>query len=443
MLAAHRDQENLVHSHHQGPTKQQPKTPGARYPKTPGNFGRGDENAPMAFADKTAFGGGAKLGGKDRLMTGKMTGQRQTMLTPMDNRTRAPLGNKTTNAKARTGQTTGVKDIIREIEKTQTRQSSGQKTKQKPVNLQPIKLNMEHDKHDDADGNEIPEPEYAPPRPTPLPYESDVLPPGGLTFNGVKKGNLLKGYYQHFHNPIDENGVSLMEKKFNKEMETVLQKAEERNAQEVNAIGWSPEDIEDNQIPTTVSSDRVNPATDLSSRRARTKSSQLQPASISARRAASMLAVRSDKQNGNVPRPASSSSTTRRPLSGIISVTRPARPVITKPSSSGNSTGEAASRTTLGYNKGRSASSMVHSHGNSQSIRQRQQPKPTVPQDPDSQLTIAPARICRATSCNTESSRPQFMSIFDDGDEGDLPPLQRPFLPSDDEEDEFEFKLTI
>lgn len=83
MLAAHRDQENLVHSHHQGPTKQQPKTPGARYPKTPGNFGRGDENAPMAFADKTTFGGGAKLGGKDRLMTGKMTGQRQTMLTPM------------------------------------------------------------------------------------------------------------------------------------------------------------------------------------------------------------------------------------------------------------------------------------------------------------------------------------------------------------------------
>ncbi|KHN95407.1 uncharacterized protein MAM_06684 [Metarhizium album ARSEF 1941] len=442
-MLAHRDQENLVHSHQQGLTKQQPKTPGARYPKTPGNFGRGDENALIAFADKSALGGGAKPGGQDRLMTGKLTGQRQTMFTPMNNRARAPLGNKTTNAKARTGRTVGVKDMVREIEKTQTKQTSGQRPKQRPVDPAPIKLNTEHDTRGGADDNGVPEPEYAPPRPTPLPYESDVLPPGGLTFNGLKKGNLLKGYYQHFHNPIDEDGISRVEKKFNQEMEAVLQKAEERNAREVNAIGWSPEDIEDNHFATAVANDSAKVLADSSLRKARTANFQKQPATISARRAASVLAVHSDKQNSHVIRPASSISTARGPLSTTIPGTRPARPVMSKPSSAGNSTGEVASRTTLGYNKGRSASFMVHSRGNSQPIRQRQQSKPAAPRDVDSQLTITPARIHQATLSSTESSRPRFMSIFDDENEEGLPPLQKPFAPSDDEEDEFELKLTI
>lgn len=81
MLAAHRDQENLVQSH-QVPSKQQPKTPGARYPKTPLRF-RNDENAPTAFSGKTGGGGGAiKPGGNDKF-TVKGTGQRQAMVTPM------------------------------------------------------------------------------------------------------------------------------------------------------------------------------------------------------------------------------------------------------------------------------------------------------------------------------------------------------------------------
>lgn len=46
MLASHRDQENLVRT--QVPTKQAPKTPGSRYPKTPLKIG-GDENADRLF----------------------------------------------------------------------------------------------------------------------------------------------------------------------------------------------------------------------------------------------------------------------------------------------------------------------------------------------------------------------------------------------------------
>lgn len=77
MLAAHRDQENLVHSH-QVPRKQQPKTPGARYPRTPLGPGQNDENAPTAFAGKAGL-GGTRPGGNDKIMMTKGKG----MTTPM------------------------------------------------------------------------------------------------------------------------------------------------------------------------------------------------------------------------------------------------------------------------------------------------------------------------------------------------------------------------
>lgn len=80
-MLAHRDQENRVHSH-QVPAKQQPKTPGARYPKTPLKHGRNDENAPTVFAAKSGIGGAAKLGGNDKALT-KGNGTRQALVTPM------------------------------------------------------------------------------------------------------------------------------------------------------------------------------------------------------------------------------------------------------------------------------------------------------------------------------------------------------------------------
>ena len=78
MLAAHRDQENRVHSH-QVPTKQNPKTPGARYPRTPSRFN--DENAPTAFAAKGAV-LGTKMAGLEKT-GGKGAGARQALMTPM------------------------------------------------------------------------------------------------------------------------------------------------------------------------------------------------------------------------------------------------------------------------------------------------------------------------------------------------------------------------
>jgi hypothetical protein len=67
MLAA-RDQENLVHGHHQVAMSKslnqstrgglQPKTPGNKYPKTPLRIPLNDENAPTVFGGKSVKGKG-------------------------------------------------------------------------------------------------------------------------------------------------------------------------------------------------------------------------------------------------------------------------------------------------------------------------------------------------------------------------------------------------
>ncbi|GAO17002.1 hypothetical protein UVI_02022220 [Ustilaginoidea virens] len=442
MLAAHRDQENLVHGHHHAPSKQQPKTPGARYPKTPGNFGRNDENAPSIFAGKNAADTGVRMAGNGKSVLGKPTGQRQALVTPLENRNRAPLGNKTTNAKARPGHTVAVKDRVREIENTQIRQTSMQKPKQRPVDLQPQKLTMQPDDMTGTAG--APEPEYAPPRPTPLPYESDVLPAAGLTFNGLKRSNILKGYYQHFHNPLDENGVSRIEKKFNDEMKALFKKAEDRNAEDIAAINWSPEDISEATESDLGQGHIRNKVEACSAANSALSVTQKQPSTLSARRAASALAVRAESQSRSLSRSFAAKPMARRPLSSAFSASQVAKPTGTKSPSVGNSIGETASRTTLGYNKGRSASSMMHSRSASQSnAHQNHTTRHAVSLDVEPELTITPARLRQAAASNTQAARPKFMSIFDDADDDDLLPLQKQFLPSDDEDDEFELKLTL
>ncbi|EQL00263.1 hypothetical protein G6O67_004107 [Ophiocordyceps sinensis] len=446
MLAAHRDQENLVHTT-QVPTKQQPKTPGARYPKTPLASRNNDENVSTTFAGKTglAGGGGAttRAGRNDKLMA-KGTGKGPAMVTPMDTRIRAPLGNKTTNAKARTDRGAGVKDIVKEIEQTQTKQTTVQKPKQKPAELGPAKLAILSD--GESPSGDWEEPEYAPPQPAPLPYESDVLPRGGLTFEGLNK-NFLKGFYEHFHNPVDETGVSREETKFQEEMQAVLKQAEERNEREAASLDWNIEDL----VETEPSTCR-RPAPDRESAPYRSglikRAPQTNPPTIASRRAASALAISADIKKPVMAGPQSRSTSTRKPLSALISGSRAKQfPTMSRPAPLGNSAGEAASRTTIGYNKGRAASSMIHSQGGSQASGPGQAFKPSGTRDADLQLTVTPARM-RQTASGTQSTAEalpqlQFLSIFGDVDDEDLPSLPTPYLSSDDEDDEFEMQLTI
>ncbi|UKZ57943.1 hypothetical protein TrVGV298_011804 [Trichoderma virens] len=241
MLASHREQENRLLSH-QIPAKQQPKTPGMRYPKTPMDLGRGNENALAGFAGKNAIQGAANVG-ENRTFISK-----KPMMTPTESRMRAPLGNKTTNAKARNNQGLGIggKSAINGIEKTNIKtiasQNRKQKQRQRQAELAPKNLFFQLRDGQDPDHDE---PEYAPPNPQPLPYQSDVFPRSGLTFKGLNKDNLLKGYYEHFYNPVDAHGVSRMDKQLEDEIETAIEKAIERNDQDTDEFTWNSADIAD------------------------------------------------------------------------------------------------------------------------------------------------------------------------------------------------------
>ena len=61
---------------HLAQSKQQPKTPGARYPKTPLKVPLNDENASTAFAGKNGPGAGETGATKTR-------GAKQALVTPM------------------------------------------------------------------------------------------------------------------------------------------------------------------------------------------------------------------------------------------------------------------------------------------------------------------------------------------------------------------------
>ncbi|KAM0558423.1 hypothetical protein ACHAPJ_004613 [Fusarium lateritium] len=441
MLAAHRDQENLVHSQ-QVPTKQQHKTPGSLFPKTPSRF-QHDENAPTAFTGKTGMGGAKTFLGDKTLNKGN--GTRQAMVTPMGTRSRAPLGNKTTNAKAKNGQLGGVKNIVQDIEQTQLKPTA-QKPKQRPVDLAPLEIRLKEAQEPIEQQEE--EPEYAPPRPKDLPYESDCFPKDMLTLEGLKKDNLLKGYYQHFYNPVDDEGVSRQDREFEETMKKVAVKAEEKNKQETDALAFNIDDLSDNEEQTkpSVAKAVVAGPSEPKSKGIRAK----QPSSLASRRAASALSIHSDtsSNNGKIPTVVRTTKP-RKPLTSLIQGRKPtARSAVpAKTSHAESATGAAASRTTIGYSRGRSTSSMVQSQrrgaGAPAGTQRMVKPAETV-SSIGSDLTITPARLRQAAQKQQETkSRPQFMSIFDeDGEDDDLPPLSQPLHISDDEE-EFELKLNL
>ncbi|RGP65072.1 hypothetical protein FSPOR_7462 [Fusarium sporotrichioides] len=428
MLAAHRDQENLVLSQ-QVPTKQGHNS---RFPKTPSRFPQRDENAPTAFTGK---------GGVKTINKGNAT--RQPMVTPMGTRGRAPLGNKTTNAKAKNGQLGGVKNLVKDIEQTQLKPTA-QKPKQRPVGLAPLEIRLKEQQEIVELQEE--EPEYAPAKPKDLPYESDCFPKDLLTLDGLKKGNVLKGYYQHFYNPVDDEGISRQDREFAETMKKVAARAEEKNKRETDALTFNINDLSDNeeQAKKPVPKTNILGASERRANGVRTK----QPSSLSSRRAASALSVHSDaSSNSNGPTVARATGI-RKPLTSLYQGRKPAARNIVpmKRSHAESATGEAASRTTIGYNRGRSTSSLVSAQRRGTDARGGAQRivKPSGKVTPvQSDLTITPARLRQAVQKDQEAKpRPQFMSIFDeDGDDDDLPPLSQPLHLSDDEDEEFELKL--
>lgn len=314
---------------------------------------------------------------------------------------RAVLGDKTTNARARNTQATNGKNaVVRDAEKSQARPTTVSRPKPHAPKSESSKLQILLDQSDPLSGEVDTNPSPPPGRP----YESDVFPAGVLTFDAIRPENRMKGYYDYYHNRRDENGMTRVDREMKTAQEQRFKEADARIRKDVDEFDWglgldSPKKkIVPLQEPEVKRIVRPGAATNA-------------PSTLTSRRAASALGLASKPSLTSLQRkplsakPATATNAGRLPsfmqptkarqTSSIpnTSATTLAIPRTRAQSASAAATNAAlaASRSTLGYNKGRSASSVVHSRTMSRS---------EAPLAPVSNRTVTP-------------TRPEFVSIFD------------------------------
>ena len=466
-MLAIRDQENLVNR--QAVRNLQPKTPGQQFPKTPLKVPLNDENAGTRFGGKsvlrtkgnnenapTTAGKSGKGLGKSNLATpmGMCCCPLFRILSTVANlcivteprTSRAPLGNKTTNAKARTTATGGVKDIVRELEQTQTKPATTKRQKQAGPHLESSKLEVHTDKAIPLGVEE--DIEYAPPRPKVPPYESDIIPQGALTFECLKPENRLRGYYDYYFNRVDENGVSESQREMEKKRQQSFKQLDEQVKRDMDELDWGFGNVSRAKQQQRKKGDAAAmPLT--GSAKPDTKPSRAvsrHPPTLASRRAASALSV--------VPKPTAKAQTTTERLiptktqgmSCLLPGRKPApRPAPTRQSSAERATAVAASRTTLGYSKGRSASSVVQRPERRQATT-RTLTRTASTASSGSDVTITPARFARRRASKQDdedgAKRLELLSIFDPEEGDDDEAIGEWPVPEDNDfDDGFELKV--
>ncbi|RAL15637.1 uncharacterized protein BO97DRAFT_468513 [Aspergillus homomorphus CBS 101889] len=350
-MLALRDQENLVHNHqtvaaskplNQGVRHLQPKTPGARAPKTPFKVPLNNENDPLAFGKRTVKGAG-----KQKELA------KDAFITPLaDPRSRAPLGMKTTNAKARGLQTPAPPGGTAKPEKT-TKRGSTQRVKK----FSPFVEQAQPEIQSMPVQDDVPDIEYMPPKPKDLPDHPDEIT-YDTTFPQFQPKNLARGLESVYggDNEIGPDGLTRKERKFQRDSAAYDKMVDDMILKQVESIGFEEpseaEQSEDPPVEETMKRRIVTRRTRATAGLARSTSNV---STIRARDAATALSG----TYRSVPRTRSAALT--KPTTKVTtSLFAPKKPRIPSNSSSMHHTAvEANSKTTLGYTRGREVSSRM------------------------------------------------------------------------------------
>ncbi|KAG9518528.1 hypothetical protein KCV07_g5537, partial [Aureobasidium melanogenum] len=321
MFAARADQENLAYAHQAAaaakPLNQQAKTPANKAPKTPFRRNQNDENDAFQSGFKTSK------------TTKKANLDPNAFITPAGPRNRAPLGMKTTNAKAKTPAPLTIK-------------ASAQKTLSPRLRRQKVKIHQaEPVQQEQHDG--VPDIEYMPPRSIPLPDHPDTI--HERDYSILSPEYATKGFWGAFENAPDEHGVRPSERK-NREMMARTDKIQ----QDIIRRALEADDF------LSLDLTKVRKAFEEKEQQSRA------PSSLSARRAASALS-RSSSTTALGPRfaaPTATAAARSRTTTAVHS--QPRKPIssLTAPtaSSARHANATAASRNTLGYARGRAVSAV-------------------------------------------------------------------------------------
>ena len=354
---------------------------------------------------------------------------------------RAPLGNKTTNAKAKaTQQAAGVKDLVREFEKTTVKPVTANRPKQAAPQVESSKLEVHTDRSSPAEEEDI---EYAPPRPKDELYVSDVFPDGTLTFEGLKPENLFNGYYAYYINKVDENGMSAQEREMEERRQRDFQRGDEQILRDMEEFDWSVGDVPASKDVFKVKRDEAEPKTGVEAKKTAGMVPK-PPGTLTSRKAATALALSAKPVN-------TSQVKTLRPLASATGKGSSFLPPRKKPVSAipfavalsrERTAATVASRSTLGYSKGRSALSTANRQPESLAKKPRSLTRTastTSTASSGSDSTITPARFAQ-TQASKDSKKPDFLSIFD-VDEDDNSHFGA--IPVPDDLDDFQLFLDI
>lgn len=334
---------------------------------------------------------------------------------------------KTTNAKAKGIQTPAGPTLGKDLDKPQSVQTSTRRPK-RVTHAETTKIAVHGDESPLAER----EVEYAPPKPKDLPYESDDFPSNCLNYNALKPGNLTRGWYDQYHGPINKQREIENEEAYVKSAKSADEQIR-KMMEEDWIVGDVPETFRHLRKKGPLESQKPKA---LNQVKKPVSVSTKGPSTINSRNAASALS--------SAPTSSALASKALMPKAptSLLSRAKKPEPVAPPlPSTMRHTAAAAASRSTIGYTKGRNAISALKK-------REAGVPMPRAAStlSHGSDATITPDRYAQKASAENEQwSRLKLLGAFD-VDDADLEPGLRGVLPDcvrTEEDDGEEFVLTL
>jgi hypothetical protein len=237
---------------------------------------------------------------------------------------------KTTNAKARAFQTPAPL-------------SASAKTQKASPRLRRPKVKVHKPEVEDEE-DDVPEVEYMPPKEIPLPDDMDDYLPRDWKFPMFEGKNMTHGVWEAYHNPLEDDGRTRLQREFEEGLERDRKKRDEIFDKQF-AEQWEKDQAEATRSFGGEPPKKTLPKPSMKS--TDTERKLTGPTTLKARSAASALSGVS-KPGFTTP----TATTQSRVPNDLMSSRRPTKPTVA-PSAAQHATATAASKSTIGYAQGR------------------------------------------------------------------------------------------
>lgn len=280
--------------------------------------------------------------------------------------------------------------------------------------------------------------EYCPPKPKELPFECDDFPNGCLDYSALKPENMLRDIYQSYYQPMLKKQAAKHERESKEAYEKAVKEHDEsvmKMMEEDWTIGDVPETFRHLRKKQAQLQDQISTKPTEQVKKP-TAMSNKGPATITSRKAASALSV--------APKAAPVPPKASKPAPKTSFLYRPKAPVVpnvpSNASTMRHTAATAASRSTIGYTKGRSASGALNANTFKPERRGLQRSVSNMSQGSDT--TITPENF---KETEPEWKNPSFLKAFE-VDEEELEPGLKGVLPEclrrmDEDDEEFVMPL--